>query len=241
MSSLEERSDAVWAEISVTNSDGNKRFLDMVLENLKEASKRYTQAYYFLLVLTAVYWLLGSSKPADFKLFDITVGDVESVRWVIPALMSFTYYQAVCAFVLEIILLRLFNSYAQKQLKEIYDKGLIRFAYPLSYFNHERILAEVSNTGGTVAKFVGFIIGLILLVVPLILIAALLGSNAMSLSNATGVPIIELFITIGFIKPACALITVVLLVRTSLLIFAHTADSVSAALASRRNKIKAKG
>ena len=119
--SVRTQSDEVWAEIDPLQNDNAKVFLEVILEHQKESSKVYSNAYYIILILTAVYWILIYGSVQELTFLSIKVSNIDILKWVIPVIMSFLFYQGTCAFILEIYLADVSDSYLEKYLPKVYS------------------------------------------------------------------------------------------------------------------------
>ncbi|HMS00018.1 MAG TPA: hypothetical protein PKE62_12255 [Anaerolineales bacterium] len=178
-----ERAQQLWKQYDPSKNEGSKYFLDSIVENIRESSKVYTWSFYTTLVFASLYWLLNSGNFQEFTFFDFTINDVSLLKWAIPLIMSFVYYQGIGAFIFEIYCQVLFDNFLTQHASKIEELELEPFAYPLSFFNLERAFSRGPEPGGKVATFFGALVGISLLLLPPSIIIYFIVNNILLLGS----------------------------------------------------------
>jgi hypothetical protein len=216
--SISERSNNVWRKIDPSTSGNAKVFLDKIFENQKEASKTYTNAYYVIIVLGAVYWVIVSGSVTEFSFLSIKLSDIKVLIWVIPILMSFAYYQGTCAFFYELFLLDATDAYFEKYLPDVSNEELHFLTYPPSFYTFERIFSLSALKGRLIAVIFAVVVTVSILILPTMLITFFIYKNLRTLDN---------LISINLAQSLLTLISIGLLIRTCALIISMIVGAIS--------------
>ena len=180
---IRKRAEELWKEIDPGLNAHAKLFLDKILENLKDASKIYSNSYYLILVLAAIYWILLSGSVNEFTFLSIKISDLSILIWVIPTIISFAFYQGTCAFMYEVYLQRVYESYLNVHLKSVREMNLEPLVYPPSFFNFERFLARSITRGRLLAEIFAMAVGLLLFFLPSVIVVACIYGNLKRLNG----------------------------------------------------------
>src|SRR5437868_4299181 len=101
MANLISRFRTFWHKNNPKDNENLQFLLSVLVENKKQAQKQYFRSYYFILLLTAIFYCLDSKLTAVGKpilIFSVEIINISAIQWAICPLVCFIFYQGITSF-----------------------------------------------------------------------------------------------------------------------------------------------
>jgi hypothetical protein len=106
-----------------SGSDASKFYIDKVYLTNTDSIKRYTRAFYLLIVVLVTHWLLHIGALTEVSIFSVKLHNTSTVYWALSFIQAFLFYQVMSAIMLERYCQNFIHFFCLKQLPSIYNKN----------------------------------------------------------------------------------------------------------------------
>lgn len=165
----------VWKKHNPIQSDQGKFILDSFIENSKHCSKIYFKSYYFLLILSLIYYFIDSKLIDHLEIFSVTVKNLVILKWAILPIFCFIFYQGLTAFITETFYRHAIWIGLNTSIPELTNRELEKMIYEPSIITFE--FFQGNKYSSSIAKVYGLLIVFCIILVPIFLLIYIINQN----------------------------------------------------------------
>lgn len=159
-----------WKTQDPSQNDHVKWYLQRLQDNCNRAEKIYSRCYITIGFLALLYFCIFTGALSEVSFLSLKFKNINLLKWIIPLLSAFLFYQGVCAFVQSRYLQDIISEFIEKYLPKIFENSFEFTIYGVSTFNLERFIVHRGIKGKSVSLIFALTIGLIGIIFPVLIL-----------------------------------------------------------------------